>query len=322
MSTTMTRRLAPIIIRCYPRAWRARYAAEALHLLELRAPTWADLGDMAFHVLYTWLHPDLFEGGEGDGAGGGGEERTGLAATLRSSEIAIFWAVVTTMLAWAQLGRLANGDDALPLAGMVGAWPLFGTRPATSVGEALAVQSAAVDLVCVATLMGGVPLLMVAWRRSPSVRRYFVVPVAALIAAVAPLCVVAMIHGAGVIDAPVATPRTALYFAWCVGLVVASTVALSRIVIEGQLDDGLLRYAFVPAVVATLALLLATTVTWGIVAGAEIPRLVDSATVARQATIAAPWLLDVLVMTGATSMAIVATIRGARCRMTLLRQAE
>jgi hypothetical protein len=320
MSKTVARRLAPIIIRCYPRAWRARYAAEALNLMELRAPTWGDLGDMAFHVVYTWLHPDLLEDGDDDRA----EERAGPAPTLRSSEVAIFWAVVTTMLAWAQFGSLASADHTLSLGGVLGALPIFGMRPTTGVSAALAVQSAAVDLACVATLLGGVPLLVGAWRRSPCVRRYFVVPLIALIGAVAPVCIVGVIRGAVVTNPTDATPLTTIYFVWCVGLVVVSTLALTRIVVDGQLDDSLLRYAFVLAVVATGALLLLviTTITAGIAMHGELPRLLDSAAIARQAAMAAPRLLDVLVMTGATGMAVLATIRGARGRMTSLRRAE
>jgi hypothetical protein len=52
-------RVARSIVRCYPRAWRARYEAEALDLLTMRTPTWGDLGNLAYHALYTRLHPDL-----------------------------------------------------------------------------------------------------------------------------------------------------------------------------------------------------------------------------------------------------------------------
>jgi hypothetical protein len=48
-----------------------------------------------------------------------------------------------------------------------------------------------VDLAFAAILVGGVPLVVVAWRRSPSVRPYFVVPLVAIVGAVAPLPVAA-----------------------------------------------------------------------------------------------------------------------------------
>ena len=52
-------RLARYIVRCYPRAWRARYEVEALDLLAMRTPTWGDLGNLAYHAVYTRLHADL-----------------------------------------------------------------------------------------------------------------------------------------------------------------------------------------------------------------------------------------------------------------------
>jgi hypothetical protein len=58
-SGTRAGRLARAIVRLYPRAWRAHYEAEALDLLALRTPTWGDLGNLAYHALYTRLHPDL-----------------------------------------------------------------------------------------------------------------------------------------------------------------------------------------------------------------------------------------------------------------------
>jgi hypothetical protein len=72
MSETPVRRLGRSLIRLYPPTWRARYAAEALDLLDVRAPTWGDLGNLAYHVLYTWLHPDLLAAKEGSAERAGG----------------------------------------------------------------------------------------------------------------------------------------------------------------------------------------------------------------------------------------------------------
>jgi hypothetical protein len=59
MSEPPVGRLARSIIRLYPSAWRARYEVEALDLLEIRAPTWSDVWNLAVHAVYTRLHPDL-----------------------------------------------------------------------------------------------------------------------------------------------------------------------------------------------------------------------------------------------------------------------
>jgi hypothetical protein len=322
MSGTPTGRLARYIVRLYPRAWRTRYAAEALDLLELRAPTWSDLGNLAYHVLYTWLHPDLLADGEGVAARG----LAGLIRALWSREIAIFWAVVAAMVAWLQFGGLVDGGPYLPLVGSAGTWPFFGIRPANGISAALAAQSAAVDLACAATLAGGVPLMVAAWRRSPSVRRYVVVLLVTVVGAVAPVPVLAaLIRGpAERINLTFATPITDAYCAWFVGLAVVSALALSRIVTDGKLGDGLLRYAFVPGLVATVALLLllGATVAWGIAAHAEVPALFDRGDLAHGSATAVSWLLDVLVMAGAAGIALMATIRGASGGVMAARRTE
>lgn len=320
MSETSAGRLARHIVRLYPGAWRARYAAEALDLLELRAPTWGDVWNLSYHLVYHWLHPDLLAAGEGSAA----ERQAGLMRALRSSEIAIFWAFVAAMIAWLQFGGLVDGGPYMPLVGSAGAWPFFGMRPANGISAALAAQSAAVDMAFAAMLAGGVPLAVAAWRRSPPVRRYFAVPLVAFVGAVAPVPVAALIRGpVATINLTFATPITDAYCVWFVGLAVASALALSRIVASGALDDGLLRYAFVLGVVATVALLLllGATVAWGLAAHVEVPGLFDRGDIARGSVTAASWLLDVLVMAGAAGMAVLATIRGASGRATALRRA-
>jgi hypothetical protein len=121
-----------------------------------------------------------------------------------------------------------------------------------------------------------------------------------------------------------ATPITDAYCVWFVGLAVASALALSHIVASGELDDELLRYAFMPGMAATAALLLllGATVWWGIAAHSEVPSLFDRGDLARGSVTAASWLLDVLVMAGAAGMAALATSRGASGRAMAAYRAE
>jgi hypothetical protein len=319
MSATPAGLLAPYIVRLYPRPWRERYGTEALDLLELRAPTWGDVWDLGCHLVYHWLHPDVIADGEGSSA----DSVAGLLSALRSSEIVIFWAFVAAMIAWLQFGGLVDGGPYLPLVASAGTWPFFGTRPANGISAALAAQTAAVDLAFAAMLAGGVPLAVSAWRRSPAVRRYFIVPLAAFVAAVVPVPIAALVRGpVATINLTFATPITDVYCVWFVGLAAASALALSRAVASGELGEGLLRYAYVPSVVVTVALLLllGTTIAWGIAAHAETPTLFDAGNIARGSATAASWLLDVLVMAGAAGLAVLATIRGASGHAVALRR--
>jgi hypothetical protein len=63
MSATTPARLAPYIIRLYPRPWRARYELESLDLLALRPATWGDVWSLACHLVYHWLHPNVIADG-------------------------------------------------------------------------------------------------------------------------------------------------------------------------------------------------------------------------------------------------------------------
>ncbi|HEV7130015.1 MAG TPA: hypothetical protein VGN32_21480, partial [Ktedonobacterales bacterium] len=210
-------RLARRIIDLYPRTWRARYAAEALDLLQARAPTLGDAVNLALHLVYTHLHPDLMVTSEASL----GERLALLMRVLRSSEIAIFWAFVTAMIAWLQFGGLVDGGPYMPLTGTAGTWPLVGMKPVNGISAALAMQSAAVDLAMLAVLAGGIPLAVAAWRRAPSLRWYFLVPVAAVIGALAPGIVALFIwpHRAA-FNLTFESPLTVAYSVWFVGLAV------------------------------------------------------------------------------------------------------
>ena len=310
MSSALARRLAPYIVRLYPRAWRVRYAAEALDLLKLRTPTWGDLGNLAYHVLYTRLHPDLLAGDESVAA-------AGQPRVLLSDELTLLWAIVAAMIAWLQFSGMIEGGPYRSFIGSAGTWPFLGMSRVNGISVALAAQSAAVVLVLAALLVGGVLLVVAAWRRSSGGRGQYVVPLAALLGAVAPLPLVTLNHGPAATNYQAfATLITDAYCVWFVGLAIASALALSRIVAAIELDDGLVHYTFVLGVVvaAALLLLLGTTVAWGIAAHAEVPRLFDRGNIVFGSAMAIVWMLCVVVMGGAAGMAVQVTIRSARGR--------
>lgn len=306
-------RLAQCLVQFYPAAWRARYAAEVLDLLQARTPTWSDAGNLTIHVLYTHLHPDLMLSDDASQASLR-ERLVVLMRALRSSEVAIFWAFVAAMIAWLQFGGLVDGGPYMPLIDSAGAWPSVGINPANGISAAMAVQSAAVDLAFLAVLAGGVPLAVAAWRRAPSLRRYFLVPVAAVFGAVLPVPIAILLRApSATINLTFTSLTTDAYFLWFVGLAVVSVLALSRVIAGSALADGLLRYALVPSIAATIALLLllVSTVAWGIAAHQEYPLLFDHSAMDLGHVTVTSWLFDVLVMAGAAFVAVFATARGA-----------
>jgi hypothetical protein len=168
--------LARHLVALYPSRWRAYYAEEALDLLMIRPPTWKDIGNLLFHALYTHLSPTLTLIGTESLA----ERLVMLMRALRSSEIMVFCAFVTAVVAWLQFGGLIDGGPYAALVDSAGVWPFIGFQPHNGLSAALAVQSAAVDLAFLAVLVGGLPLAVVAWRRAPHLRVWFLIPVAGL----------------------------------------------------------------------------------------------------------------------------------------------
>jgi hypothetical protein len=171
-----------------------------------------------------------------------------------------------------------------------------------------------VDLAFLAMLAGGIPLVLAAWRRAPAVRRLFLVPLAAFVLAVLPVPIAVLIRGpVATINLTFTTPITDAYFVWFVALAAVSALALGRAIGASDLDGRLLRFAYLPSTVAALALLLllASTIAWGIAAHQEFPALFDRTSLTLGYATVTSWAFDVLVMTGAALVAVLAAVRAA-----------
>jgi hypothetical protein len=313
MSTHASSSLARWLVRWYPRLWRARYAEELLDLLAERPPTWADVWDLTRHALYAHLHPDLSLTGDESLH----ERLVALMRALRSSEIAVFCAFVSALIAWLQFGGLVDGGPYESLVGTGASWPAVRLEPNNPLGLAMAAQSAAVDVAFLAVLAGGVPLAVAAWRGEPRVRRLFLVPVAAVVGAFLPVPIALLLVGpVATINLTFTTPITVAYCVWFVGLAAASTWAIGRAIATGNVSDRLVRFAFAPSLVAALALLLllCATVAWGVVAHLEFPQLFDRGDLALGHATLATWAIDVAALALATLVAMLGIIRGGAAR--------
>jgi hypothetical protein len=313
MKAKVTRALARHFVRLYPSQWRAYYAEEALDLLAVRPPTWGDVGNLLLHAVSTHLIPSLNVVGVATLQ----ERLVILMRTLRSSEIVVFCAFVGAVVAWLQFGGLVDGGPYAPLVNTAGVWPLVGFSPANGLSAALAFQSGAVDIAFLAMLAGGLPLAVTAWRRAPRLRRYFLVPVAGFVGAILPgLLAIPFAGHQAVINLGFETLLTDAYLVWFVGLALLSTWALSRVISASELDDRLVRFAFWPSLLATVALLLllGATVAWGLAAHQEVPRLFDRSDLSIGYVTLSTWAIDVVAMAMAALVALLATLRGAATR--------
>jgi hypothetical protein len=308
--------LAQWLVCRYPSAWRSRYAEEMADLLADRPPTWADAWNLALHAAYAHLHPDLtLTGGESLI-----ERLAVLMRALRSSEIAVFGAFVLAIIAWLQFGGLVDGGPYAPLVGAGDSWPLIAIEPENPLALAMAAQSAAVDLAFLAVLAGGVPLAISAWRRAPQVRRLFLVPFAAFVGAFLPVPIALLLNGAvATINLTYETPITIAYLGWFVGLAAVSVWVLARAIASVPEDDAggrVIRFAFLPSVVATVALLcmLGATIAWGLVAHQQAPDLFDRSDLFVGHATLSTWSIDVVIMAVAAIISILAVLRGMSTR--------
>jgi hypothetical protein len=199
---------------------------------------------------------------------------------------------------------------------MVGAgmsWPVIQIEPGNGLSLTMALQSTGLDLAFLAVLAGGLPLMVAVWRRSPGVRKYFLVPLVSFVLAILPVPIAFLLRGpVATINLTFATPITIAYLCWFVVLAAVSVRAIARALVESDVPDRWLRFAFIPSVVTTVALLLmlGATVAWGIIAHNQVPQLFDHSNLFQGYVTLITWAIDVLFMAVAVLLAVFATLRG------------
>jgi hypothetical protein len=245
-------------LRLYPRAWRERYGDEvALVLARHRVTLWT-VFDMLLGAADAHLHPELLPG-----------RLTSMAHRIRTSEIAIFCAWVLFVVAWLPL-RFVR--DPLPI------WQAaVAAHPELSI--ALSILDVAGIVATLAILAGGLPILAAAVGQSIRARNWrllllFAVPIAAAAALVGYGILAIPGSGARQSSAPGA-PLTPLAVVLQLGLVVlllvavgGSTAAVAAAITRSEMGERILRFALLPAGIATLA------ITLGLLAGVTLSALV------------------------------------------------
>jgi hypothetical protein len=308
--------LTTLLLRLYPHDWRARYGDEFQAVLEARPLTATDALDVALNALDARLNPDLVFTTTPLS-----ERMLHLMQKLRSAEITIFAAWIAFVVAGLRFYGLM--DDSVyaasgrPVPGLGVRFDPDLSNPRVLAWNVLAAGSA---IALAAILVGGLPIAYAAWRRSPQVRRLFLVPVAAFVAILLPPGIAIALNRAGISHGPIgiATNLAAnvSYSVLFIAAAVASTWAVARAVNRSEINDRVLRFAYLPGVVATLAmaLMLGATVAWGVFAHIQHPQLFDSGDFLASSPTLASWAVIVAVMAIATAVAAVGCIRGMAAR--------
>lgn len=232
------------LLRLYPRAWRERYAEEVAAVLAEHPVTYWTALDIVLGALDAHLHGDLLP-----------RRLTSMAHRIRSSEIVTFYAFVLFYVAWLLL-RFVR--DPLPV------WEAaVAAHPELLV--TLTILDVAVVIATLAILVGGLPILISACRQAIAARRWKLLALFAV-----PLLAAAALVVVGLADIPAAgypqpgtpaPPLTPLAIALQLGMVIllvvaigGSAAAIASAIGRSDLSLDVLRFALLPARVATAAL--------------------------------------------------------------------
>ena len=231
------------LLYLYPRAWRNRYSDEVASVLAEHHVTYWTALDIALGALDAHLHGDLLP-----------RRLTSMAHRIRSSEITIFCAFVLFCIAWLPLSLVRNPIPVWEAAATV--------HPELLI--ALSLLGLAALVAPLAILVGGLPLLVSALTQSIAARRWrllalFAVP---LLAAAALIAVkFADIQWSSVSQSgellmrqPI-TLQVSLIFLPLIAIG-GSTVAIAAAIGHSELSVDKVRFALLPAGVATVALAL------------------------------------------------------------------
>lgn len=238
------RRWALSLLRCYPPAWRERYAEEMEATLDEHEITPMTLVDVLRGVFDAHLHPTLLSDGAAPST-----------YRMRNSEIAVFCAFVLFSIAWLPLQQIR---DPLPV------WD-NAVRLHPEIRVAFVVSQIAGLVAFLAVIVGGLPLLgMVLVRAIRTQRRDVLIALAVPLLAIALLTVYALLASAAWTQRQQPTPNapfTLLAVLLQLGLivllglaVVASTAAIAVAIARGEPDTRALRFALIPAAITTAAM--------------------------------------------------------------------
>lgn len=300
-------KLAQYLVRLYPKVWRNRYEEEFLALLEQQPLSFPDGIDLFLGVLDAHLHPHF-----GITALSVYERIRRMLATLRGSLLTIFCAYSGFIIAGISFQKLNE------YSGFVGAAEAYSV---VGFSFYLVVIGAVVALLAV--LAGGIPIA-VAIVRDAFARKHY----GLLFLLAAPILALAVFIGAtllleGLIPVGASTLQTFLsrgvFIAVFLGAAVVSTSALCYAVVRSEISEKLLRFAVLPAILLTFAMvvMLVATLIWGLDLRNSAPYLFNSNQGMFGTSTIGSWLTIVIEMAIATALAVISLVRGLSARSAL-----
>jgi hypothetical protein len=249
----------------YPRAWRRRYADEVAQLLsQHRVSPWTVL-DIALGALDAHLHADLLPEGV-----------LSMTSRLRSSAVAVWYAFAAFVFGYLVWGR--STDPRPPFDAVAQAHP--------EVNITWTVAAGAADIVALAILVGGAPILFAAiagaWRGGRRDILALIAWPAVGIVVCGALLVIGNVIGPPIPPGQRVRPVTGAFAVVGFLLVlvafitfVGGTISVAVAVRRSALGARVLRFAVWPAAVAVLAMAvsLVSVVVWSVLLWRDDPRI-------------------------------------------------
>jgi hypothetical protein len=300
-------KLAYYLVRLYPQLWRSRYEEEFLALLEQHPISLLDGIDLFLGALDAHLHPHL-----GTTAMSLYERMKQMLSTLRRSLLMIFCAYSGFIIAGIAFQKLTEYSDFVEAAQ---------TNSAVGLSFQLVVIGAIVALLAV--LAGGLPIAAAVVKDALARKRYGVlVLLATPIFAIGAFIGTIFLLGA-LWPLPASTSQTLLFrgifIAVFLGVAVVSSGTVCFAVARSEISARLLRFAILPSLLTTLAMLvmLVATLVWGLSLRSSVPQLFNSNEGMFGTSTSGSWLNIVLLMAIATVLAAISLIRGLSARSAL-----
>jgi hypothetical protein len=300
--------MAKYLLRLYPRTWRERYEEEVLAMLEQRSLCFMDGVNLFFGALDAWLHPQL-----GTASMPHYERIFRLLVTLRRSLLTLFCAYIGFVLAGGGFQKMTEYNDFQEAA-----------RTYSIVGLSFHLVVIGAFVALAAVLAGGLPIAVAVVRSALARRRYgplFGLSVPILAFAVFLLITLFL----ETIDHPGTQPfwrhflHQGIFLGVLITAAVTSTGAVCFAVARSEIPGKILRFAVLPSLLATMAmvLVLAATIVWGFGLRANVPQLFAGNDGIVRTSTTGTWLGIVIAMAVATILAMVSLRRGLSARSVL-----
>ncbi|MHB8599802.1 MAG: hypothetical protein ACYDER_23725 [Ktedonobacteraceae bacterium] len=288
-------RVALLLIRLYPRAWRERYQEEMAEVLKQHSVRFVTLFDIMVGALDAHMHADLQP-----------ERIYSMAHTLRVSAIAVFCAFLLFALAYIALQQIV---DPRALFNAVAS-----SHPDLQVSFSTIVVSA--EIAFLAVVAGGLIILCVALAKAIKAGRRDVLARFGSAILLVILFVAASLIFQGFLNGNAGF--SGIYILIFLAVLIAATVLIAQGILRTEFSVKLLRFMIIPMAITGLAMGVSciAALTWLLRLWADAPQFATSQSMgpglAGGLGGSTGFAINVVVMALTTMLAIAALVRGLR----------